>query len=246
MLAAGGESAAGEWFREVGGHTGDRVEFGAFGLKRRDRALEGARVGMAGRMEERAGVGGFDDAAGIHDLDAVTEPGDDAEIVRDEDHGHAELPLHLFDQLENLRLHGDVECGRGFVGDEELGLGDEGHRDHDALTHASGKLVRVEVDAFVGVVDADGFEGGEGALAGCGLGEIFVDEQRLHELVADPHVGIQGGHGILENHRDAFSADGTGLGGCAVEQIDAIENGGAALDAAGGRRDEAHDGVARD
>jgi hypothetical protein len=90
------------------------------------------------------------------------------------------------------------------------------------------------------------FEGGEGALAGCGFGEIFVDEQRLHELIADPHVGIQGRHGVLENHRDALAADGTGLGGGAVEQIDAVENGGAALDAAGGRRDEAHDRVARD
>ena len=35
--------------------------------------------------------------------------GDDAEVVRDQDHADVEVALDLVDQLEDLRLHGHVE-----------------------------------------------------------------------------------------------------------------------------------------
>ena len=39
-------------------------------------------------------------------------------------------------------LHGDVERGRGLVGDQQLRLAGERDRDRDALAHAAGELVR--------------------------------------------------------------------------------------------------------
>ena len=51
--------------------------------------------------------------------------------------------LQLPDQVEDLRLDGDVERGRGLVGDEQLGLSGERPRDRYPLRHAAGKLVRV-------------------------------------------------------------------------------------------------------
>jgi hypothetical protein len=72
-----------------------------------------------------------------------------------------------------------------------------------------------------------------------------VDEQRLDELVGDPQVGIQRRHRILEDHRDPFAPDRPRLGRRAAQEVDAVEDGRAALDAAGGLRDEAHDRVAR-
>ncbi len=51
--------------------------------------------------------------------------------------------LQLLDEFENLRLHGHVERGGRFVGDEEFGVGDERHGDHHALAHAAAELVRV-------------------------------------------------------------------------------------------------------
>ena len=55
--------------------------------------------------------------------------GDDAEVVGDEDDGHAHLPLESLDQGEDLGLDRDIEGGRGLVGDEQLRAAGEGHRD---------------------------------------------------------------------------------------------------------------------
>ena len=63
----------------------------------------------------------LDDAAGVHDDDVLGDLGDDAEIVGDEDDAHPSFSCELAEQLEDLRLDGDVERGRRLVGDEQLG-----------------------------------------------------------------------------------------------------------------------------
>ena len=82
-------------------------------------ADEAERVGML-RIGEQRGCGGkFDDLARVHDGDGVRHAGDKAEIVADEQERHAGFRLELPEQAENLRLHGDVERGRGFVRDQQ-------------------------------------------------------------------------------------------------------------------------------
>ena len=86
------------------------------------------------------------EATAVHDDDLVGHVGDDAEVVGDDDDRGAELALEVLEQVEDLRLHGDVE-GRGrLVGDEQARVVHQGHRDHHALAHAAGELVRVVVD----------------------------------------------------------------------------------------------------
>ena len=114
------------------------------------------------------------------------------------------------------------------------------------MTHAAGKFVRVAVHALGGVGDADGFEHGEGAGEGVFAGDFLVDEQWFDDLVGDAHVGVERRHRILEDHRDAFAADGAGLGGRAVQQIYTLEHRGAAFDAARRLRDEPHERITRD
>ena len=211
VFAARGEGTAGDCFARVGGKSGDGVEFGAFGLEGGNGFLERASVGMARILEEGFCRGGFNDATGIHDEDAVAEFCDKPEVVRDEDDCHAEFALELFNKLEDLRLNGDVEGGGGFVGDEDLGARDERHGNHDALAHAAGEFVRVLVDAVFGIADADGFERGDGALAGFAAACLFVNEERFDELFADAEVGVERGHRILKNHADAFAANGAEL-----------------------------------
>ena len=55
--------------------------------------------------------------------------------------------LQALHQVEDLRLRGHVERGRRLVGDQQVGVVDERHRDHHALAHAARELVRVVVDA---------------------------------------------------------------------------------------------------
>ena len=81
--------------------------------------------------------------------------GDDPEVVADDEQRHALLVLELREQLEDLGLHGHVERGRRLVGDEQVGVERERHRDHHTLAHAAGELVRIRVDALLGARDAD-------------------------------------------------------------------------------------------
>jgi hypothetical protein len=97
----------------------------------------------------------LDDAAGVHHHHAVGDVGDHAHVVGDEDDRRVEVALEPADQLEDLGLDRDVERGGRLVGDQEVGVARERHRDHDPLTHAARELVRVVVDPLAGVRDPD-------------------------------------------------------------------------------------------
>ena len=64
----------------------------------------------------------LDRPAGVHHQDVVGQLGDHAEVVGDDDDRGVELRLQVADQVEDLRLHGDVERGGRLVGDQQLGV----------------------------------------------------------------------------------------------------------------------------
>ena len=63
----------------------------------------------------------LDDAAAIHDGDAVGEMGDDRDVVRDEEIGDAEIVAQVGQQIDDRRLHRDVERRHRLVADDEPG-----------------------------------------------------------------------------------------------------------------------------
>jgi hypothetical protein len=92
---------------------------------------------MARLAEDFANRAFFDDAAGVHDGDAIGDLRDDAEIVGDEEQAELQFAAKTIEKIEDLFLYGDVERGRGLVGDEELRAAGQGHRDHRALAEAA-------------------------------------------------------------------------------------------------------------
>ena len=95
--------------------------------------------------------------------------------------------LQLLDQLEDLRLHRHVERGRRLVGDQQLRVADQRHRDHRALAHTAGELVRVVVVAArrrSGCRPAPASR--RALLARACLGDLVVHPVRLGDLVARP------------------------------------------------------------
>ena len=68
---------------------------------------------------------------------------------------HAELRLQVLQQLQDLRLHGDVERGRRLVGDEQVGAVGERHGDHHALALAARELMRIGAEPLGRIDDAD-------------------------------------------------------------------------------------------
>ena len=161
---------------------------------------------MLGIAEHRGDGAGFDDVAIGHDADAVGDAFDHAQIMGDEQHGHAEALLQRLEQVEDLGLHGDVERGGGLVGDEQVGLVGERHGDHDALALAARKLVRIGGEAAGRVGNADLVEQFEGAGAGGVGGQAFVNGEHFADLALDGVDRIERGHRLLEDHRDVVAA----------------------------------------
>ena len=95
-----GRSAQRGWNGQPGGRSrrrrrlaGDRIEPRVGGVDPRHALQQRHRVGMARMPEDLLDRPGLDDAAAIHDGDAMGDFGDDAEIVGDQDHRRAGLGL---------------------------------------------------------------------------------------------------------------------------------------------------------
>ena len=73
---------------------------------------------MRGRLEDTLAACQFHQASGIHDRDAIRHLRHDGEIVRDEQHRQAELGAQAGEQFQNVCLDGDIQRGRGLVGNE--------------------------------------------------------------------------------------------------------------------------------
>ena len=123
---------------------------------------------MAHGREHLEGRGLFDDLAGVHHEHPVGAARDDAHVVGDEHDGHPQLLAQVVDEVEDLRLDGDVECGGRLVRDQELRLTGQCHGDHDPLAQSPRELVRVGVEALTGSGHVHEREDLEGARRGPG------------------------------------------------------------------------------
>ncbi len=137
---------------------------------------------------------------------------DHAEVVRDQQHRHSQLALETVEQLENLRLDRHVERGRRLVRNQHLGVTDERHRDHDALAHAAGELMRIVIDALSGVREADQLQHLDGSRAGGAPRQVLMDDGGFGDLIPDGEDGVQRRHRLLKDHGDLVAAHRAQLG----------------------------------
>jgi hypothetical protein len=164
-------------------------------------------VGMLRMMEEGRNGGLFHDLAVLHDGYPVGHLGDYGKIVRDEEHGELVRSAQIFEEIQNLGLNGDIEGGRGLIGDQKSGPVDERHGDQDALALAAGELVRVIAGAAFGLGQADIAHRGQDSFFEEIAGDVgMVGLERFGDLSADGHGRIEGGHRFLEDHRDTAAA----------------------------------------
>jgi hypothetical protein len=87
------EAAARRQAAQIRRATADRVDVALTWLTVHGRGEQSCRVGVRRRPQDAGDGSALDDAAGIHDRDRVGDLGGDAEIVRHENHAHAELAL---------------------------------------------------------------------------------------------------------------------------------------------------------
>ena len=117
-------------------------------IEPRHRREQRARVVVLRTIEDVVDGALLFELASLHHEHAVRQPGDHAEIVGDQDDRRVEArACRPSQQIEDLRLHRDVERGGRLVGDQQLRAAAAGHRDHHALAHAARELVRIAVEA---------------------------------------------------------------------------------------------------
>ena len=162
---------------------------------------------MRGCREDARGRIKLDRLPAIHHHGAIRDLGDHAHVVGDEEDRHILLLLELFQQLQDLGLDGDVERGGRLVGDQELRLAGERHRDHHALAHAAGEAMRMLVEARFRGGDADAVEQAHGLGLRRRARQAAMLNQRFRDLEADGEHRIEARHRFLEDHGDIVAAD---------------------------------------
>src|SRR5438046_429353 len=143
-------------------------------------------------------VGELDDLSQVHDRDAVADVAHHGEVVRDEQVRELEAVLQLFEQVDDLRLNGDIQSGDRLVGDDEVGLHRQGARDADALTLATVELVRVAVREVR--IETDDLQKLLHALGLRAALREVMHLERLADDVADGHARVERRVRILEDH----------------------------------------------
>ena len=135
-----------------------------------------------------------------HHRDAVGHVVDHREIVGDEQIGEAQFLLQILEQVEDLRLHRDVERRDRLVADQQVGAERQRARDADALALAAGEAVRIAVEkrwsspiARISALTVSSRR--------CGVAAA-VDLQRLAQDVLHRHARRQRRDRILEHHLD--------------------------------------------
>ncbi|MEH2476076.1 hypothetical protein V1284_007520 [Nitrobacteraceae bacterium AZCC 2299] len=173
----------------------------------RHRRQQVAGVVHGGRAQDAVERAGFHQPALTHHRDAVGDLGDHAHVMGDEQHRGAVILLQVADQGEDLLLGGDVERGGRLVGDQELGLQHQGHRDHDALALTAGQPMRKRSEDALHVGQPHLVHHFENPRAARGGIEIGVGAQHLVDLLADRDDGIERRHRLLEDHRHGGGAE---------------------------------------
>src|SRR5215470_1292192 len=168
-----------------------RIRLGHRGQERR-------RVRVLGRGEDLLGLAELDDAADVHHRDTVTDVADDAQVVRDEEIGQSELLLQVEQEVQDLRLHGDVQGRDRLVRDDEPRLECQRPRDADALPLAAAECVR-EAAHVLGPESHPAQEIRHTLLA---LAPALhaVDQERLADQIEQGHARVERREWILEDH----------------------------------------------
>ena len=108
------------------------------------------------------------------------------------------LTLQPFDQVDDLRLNGDVEGRDRLVRHDEVGLGGERARNADALLLATRELVRVAVDEALAEADRGHQFANHVPHGVTGAEAVRVD--RLRDDLPDGHARVERRVRVLEDH----------------------------------------------
>ncbi len=166
-----------------------------------DGAQQALGVRMVGGGKQLRHGRFLDGLASIHHDHPRRDCGDDREVVSNQQDRQAHRVLQVREQGEDLGLYRHIQRRSGLVGDHERGVHDEGHRDHHALSRATGELVRIGGPA------PPGRECGPPRASRprdpTPSPRVAVHPHHLRDLLADRKDRVERGHRLLKHHPNA-------------------------------------------
>ena len=165
----------------------------------------------------------LDDPAAVHHADGVGDLGDHAHVVGDPQDRDAVLGLERRCERQDLGLYGHVERGRRLVGDEEARAQGERHRDHHALPHAAGELVRVHAGDLARPLDPDLSEELGRLPAGFAALHAVARLEDLRHLKPGRQHRVERRHRVLGEIPDQPPASPAELGAGEGRDVDAVD-----------------------
>ena len=115
----------------------------------RHRSKQGLRVGMTRRRIDLLYRPNLDDAAEVHDHDAIRDILNDVEIMGDEQVRQLEIVLQVDQQVEHLGLDRLVQCRHGFIEDYNSRFKSKCTGDVDALSLTARQFMWVSASKTV-------------------------------------------------------------------------------------------------
>ncbi|CAJ0998844.1 hypothetical protein SODG_000363 [Sodalis praecaptivus] len=161
---------------------------------------------MARPVKHVADCGGFHVIALMHHQHPIRHFRHHAHIVGNKHHPHAHLLLQQPNQLQDLRLNGDIQRGRGLIGNKQRRPARQRHGNHHPLAHPARKLMRVAIENIARFGDPHQIPHMQGFLSGAAMIFALVQTQGFRYLFPDREYRIQRGHRLLKNHRHIRAA----------------------------------------
>ncbi len=173
----------------------------------RHRSNQLARVFFLRMQKNLLCQAAFDNLPVIHDNHALTDFPDDSQVMGNKQNRAACHLVDLLQKAQDLCLYRHIECGCRLIADDQIRGIDDGHRDHDTLAHAAGKLMRIFLHQLTDVVETDLCQNIGDAPVDLLIVQVRVQAEHLADLPADLHNRVQGCHRFLENHGNLIALD---------------------------------------
>ena len=148
----------------------------------------------------------FHHLTGVHHTQLITDPGDDPQVVGDKNVGGLEIVFQIFNQVQNSRFNGNVQCRCGLIHDQQRRVIEHRHGNDHPLLLPAGNLMGITVHDIIRIRHMNPLEHLDGSLPGLVLGNRLMAGQHFRQLFAEPHRGVQRLHGVLKNHGDSIAA----------------------------------------
>ena len=170
----------------------------------RDRRQQFLCIGILRIAQDLFGRALLDDPSRPHHDDTITQQAHHIQIMRDEQIAHAHRRLQILQQVQDHRLHGNVERRGRLVENDELWMQRDRARDADAGLLAARQLMREAIQQ----IDRQADQAGKFLAAGAQR-IAALDVAELHDRIGDGarrgEARIEAVGRILEHHLDALA-----------------------------------------